>query len=71
MFLWWFCAVWVDACSYIYRGGAARFFLRLIVASGLGSLYSLVGRCPFGNKFLIIHKKKKQALCQENHQIVF
>ena len=27
---------------------------------GLGSLYSLVGRCPFGNKFLIIQKKKKK-----------
>ena len=34
------------------------FFLRLIVASGLVSLYSLVWRCPFGNKFLIIQKKK-------------
>ena len=41
------------------KGGAARFFLRLIVASGLVSLYSLVWRCPFGNKFLIIQKKKK------------
>ena len=34
------------------------FFLRLIVASGLVSLYSLLWRCPFGNKFLIIKKKK-------------
>ena len=29
---------------------------------GLGSLYSLVGHCPFGNKFLIIQKKKKKKL---------
>ena len=35
---------------------------------GLGSLYSLVGLCPFGNKFLIIQKKEppdKQHLNQE------
>ena len=44
---WWFGVVLVVACSYIYRGGAARFFLRLVVALGLVSLYSLVGRCPF------------------------
>ena len=31
---------------------------------GLGFLYSswlFVGLCPFGNKFLIIHKKKKRS----------
>ena len=60
VFLWWFFVVWAVACSYIYRGGAARFFLRLIVASGLVYLYSLVWRWPFGNKFLIIQKKNKK-----------
>ena len=31
------------------------------MASVLGFLYSLVGRCPSGNKFLIIQKKKKDS----------
>ena len=36
------------------------FFLFLVVASGLSPWYSLVGRCPFGNKFLIIQKTNSE-----------
>ena len=42
----------------IFIGEVLPVFHHLVVASGLGSLYSLVGRCPFGNIFLIIQKKK-------------
>ena len=35
------CVVRDVACSYIYRGGAVHFFLSLVVAMGLGFLYSL------------------------------
>ena len=46
------------ACSYIL-GEALSVFSLPVVASGLGFLYSLVGCCPFDNKFLIIQKKIK------------
>ena len=43
----------------IFIGEVLSIFSLLSSGFGLGSLYSLVGRCPFDNKFLIIQKKKK------------
>ena len=44
--------------SYVYRGGAVRLLFSPVA---LALYYSclFVGLCPFGNKFLIIQKKKK------------
>ena len=47
-------------CSYVFRGGAVRFSYSL-VAFGVVLFFSLLGFCPFGNKFLIIQKKKNVA----------
>ena len=43
--------------SYVYRGGVVRLLFSL-VALALYSYCLFVGLCPFGNKFLIIQKKK-------------
>ena len=43
-----------------FRGGAVR-FLYSLGAFGFVLFFScLLGYCPFGNKFLIIQKKKKK-----------
>ena len=58
----WHLVMFVAGCcpSPIYRGGAVRFSFFF---GGLGLLYSswlFVGFYPFGNKFIIIQKKKKE-----------
>ena len=46
-------------CSYDFRGGAVR-FLYSLVAGGFVLFFSCCwGSALFGNKFLIIQKKKK------------
>ena len=55
--IWWFC-IGLMPLSYVYRGGVVRLLFSL-VASTLYYSYLFVGLCPFGNKFLIIQKKKK------------
>ena len=54
---WWFCFRLMPL-SYVYRGGAVRLLFSL-VASALYYSCLFVGHCPFGNKFLIIQKKKR------------
>ena len=56
--IWWF-YIGLIPLSYVYRGGAVRLLFSL-VASALYYSYLFVGLCPFGNKFLIIQKKKKK-----------
>ena len=47
-----------DAPSPVYRGGAVRFSFSLVAFGSLLFFSCLLGLCPFGNKFLIIQKKK-------------
>ena len=45
--------------SYVFRGGVVRFSFFLVVFGLLYCSWLFVGLCPFGNKFLLIQKKKK------------
>ena len=48
------------APSPMFRGGAVRFSVCLGALASCNYSWLFVGHCPFGNKFLIIQKKKKK-----------
>ena len=55
--LWWFCFGLMPLLPY--RGGAVRFSFSLVAFGFVLFVSCLLGLRLFGNKFLIIQKKKK------------
>ena len=47
--------------SYVFKGGAVRFSFFLVAFGFLYCSWLFVGLCPFGNKFLLMQKKKKKT----------
>ena len=52
-------------CSYVFRGGAVRISYSLVAAGFVLFFSCCWGSALFGNKFLIIQKKKKVEFAQE------